>query len=179
MTVVRVNCPWLLRYIAAAVILQRQCGSKDSRQNPWRQGRRLSDFVRVTPACDLKRTSPTRARRTCYNRCCTTTARSTRTRSPSFWSICTCRQSEHESVLWPTELFALVCRYFDHDLIGAKNTLAELESVLKSDFFLFQVCVDSQKQSFCELPFDFIFIEFVFVIFEKFLRLICLAHPLS
>ena len=30
-------------------------------------------------------------------------------------------------------------RYYDHDLIGAKNTLAELESVLKSDYFLFQV----------------------------------------
>lgn len=50
MTVVRTNCPWILRYISAAVIMQRQRGSKEARQNSWRQGRRMSDFVRVLRA---------------------------------------------------------------------------------------------------------------------------------
>ena len=167
MTVVRINCPWLLRYIAAAVILQRQRGSKDSRQNPWRQGRRLTDFVKVGAAytfassfcpriracrffeyveqgqvvCSLSKFL-TRAHHMHNGRFYTTIAQSTRTRSLNSCSSCTC------GLCWGTSdlLADLTClllhcprRYFDHDLIGAKNTLAELESVLKSDFFLFQV----------------------------------------
>jgi len=95
MTVVRINCPWMLRYIAAAVILQRQCGSKDTRQNLWRQGRRLADFVKLLHDDSSEYSDPI------------------------------------------TKFLQFL--YYDHDLIGAKNTLAELESVLKSDYFLFQI----------------------------------------
>lgn len=95
MTVVRINCPWIMRYIAAAVILQRQRGPKDSRQNPWRQNRRIADFVQIL-------------------------------------------KDESTEYSDPITRF-LQYLYSDHDLVGAKNTLAELESVLTSDFFFFQI----------------------------------------